>query len=188
MNERNRRRKQSVEELQETLRKMREEYWQGIEAAPDGETRPVRELLIFRIGGDCFAIPSALAREVLRMPQVVRVPMVQEAIRGIINLRGEIVAVTDLAPFLGLPAQQLSPAERLVVVRAAGITTALLASRVDGIRKLDAAAVEPLSRGVAGLPREAVEGQVSFAGELLVLLDLQQILSRPEFVVDQQQG
>ncbi|BCR06965.1 chemotaxis protein CheW [Desulfuromonas versatilis] len=188
MSEQKRRHRPNAEELRETLRQMREEYWQGIDQPPAAEDRQQREILVFRIGGERFAVPSVLAREVLRLPQVVRVPMVQEAIRGIINLRGEIVAVTDLARLLGQAAQELDPAGRLVVVRAAGITTALLVARVEGIRRVAADAVEPLSHGLAGLPREAVEGQVSLEGELLVLLDLKQILCRPEFVVDQQKG
>ncbi len=171
-------------DIRETLARMRQEYWSGIEepeAAAGGELRPY---LVFVLGGERFGLPLALTKEVLRIPQVIRVPLVQKAIRGIINLRGEIVAVTDLRPFLGLPEPELGGQGRLVVVRAAGITTALCVEQVEGMRNIEVDSIEPLTQGLTGLPREVVAGQVSSEESLLVLLDLERILVRPEFLVD----
>lgn len=177
--------KDQIYEIQDVLREMREEYWRGIEEAEEAVAAEARDYVVVRLGGERYGLSTATAREVLRAPRLIRVPRVAEHIRGVINLRGEIVAVTDLRPLLGLPGGDLPAGGRLVVVEAAGLITALLAEQVEGIRSIPADAIEPCTEGLAGFPREAVEGQVAGEEGLLILLDLEHILSRPEFVIDQ---
>lgn len=176
--------KRQIDEIQGILREMQEEYWRGIEEGTESVTAETREYVVFRLGGERFGLPSAACREVLRLPRLVRVPRVGGHIPGVINLRGQIVAVTDLRPLLGLPAGELPARGQLVVVEAAGLLTALLAEKVEGIRAIPVEGIEALTEGLAGFPRDAVEGQVAEEDGLLVLLDLTRILSRPEFVVN----
>jgi purine-binding chemotaxis protein CheW len=68
------------------------------------------------------------------------------------------------------------------------MVTALLAERVEGIQSIAVDSIEPFTEGLAGFPREAVTGQTVGEEGLLVLLDLEHILSRPEFVIDQKRG
>jgi len=140
---------------------------------------------VFHLSGERFALASTAAREVLRLPRLVRIPRVAGHIRGVINLRGQIVAVTDLRPLLGLSGEAVPERGQLIVVEAAGLTTALLTEGVEGIRPIPLSAIEPVTEGLSGFPREAAEGQVVGEDGLLLLLDLEHILSRPEFVVDQ---
>lgn len=172
-------------EIERVLQEMRDEYWRGIEEGGDEAAVETRDYVVFRLAGERYALPSTVAREVLRMPRLVRVPRVAGHIRGVINLRGQIVAVTDLRPLLGLAAEETPAAGQLIVVEAAGLVTALFTERVEGIRTLAVAAIEPVTEGLSGFPRDAAEGQVVGEDGLLVLLDLANILARPEFVIDQ---
>ncbi len=175
----------STYDIGKILSEMREEYRRGIEETGEAAAE-TGDFLVFRLSGERFGVPTATAREVLRLPKLVRVPRVPESIQGVINLRGQIVAVTDLRPLLGLAGREIPAAARLIVAEAAGLTTALLAEQVDGIRSLPLDAIEPLTSGLPGFPREAVAGQVAVDGGFLILLDLAHILSRPEMVIDQQ--
>lgn len=176
---------QPTYEIERVLREMREEYWRGIEEAGETAAAETRDYVVIRLGGERFALDTAVAREVLRVPRLVRVPRVAAHIRGVINLRGQVVAVTDLRPLLGLPERELAAGARLVVVEAAGLVTAVLAEGVEGIRAFAVDAVEPFTEGLEGFPREAASGQVVDGEGLTVLLDMGRILARPEFVVDQ---
>ncbi len=176
--------KKQIDEIQGILREMQEEYWRGIEEGTDSVAAETRDYVVFCLGGERFGIPSTVCREILRIPRLVRVPRVGEHLLGVINLRGQIVAVTELRPLLGLPGRDVPAKSQLVVVEAAGLLTALLAEKVEGIRAIPVEAIEPLTEGLAGFPRDAVEGQVAEEGALLVLLDLTRILSRPEFIVN----
>lgn len=172
-------------EIKRVLDEMRAEYWRSLETEEAGETGESRDYLVIRLGGERFGLPTTAAREVLRAPKLVRVPQVPEHIRGVVNLRGEILAVTDLCQVLGLtPAERDAAGRLVVVVEAAGLTTALWTEAVEGIRTLHLAAVEPLTEGLSHLPGEAIAGQVAEADGLLVLLDLEGLLGQDRFVVD----
>jgi purine-binding chemotaxis protein CheW len=175
-------------DIRQVLTDMRKEYWRGIEDGGEGASVVTREYLVVEFDGERYGFPAPVAREVLRVPHLVPVPRAEEHIRGIINLRGAIVAVTDLRPILGLSGREIPARGRLVVVEAAGLLTALLVARVEGIYSVAVDAIEGLTEGLEGLPREVVEGQVATEEGLLVLLDMEGLLGRPEFATEQMES
>jgi len=168
-----------------TLQEMRDEYWQSIENEEENISVETRDFVVVELSGERFGFPSSVAREVLKIPRLVRVPRVAEHILGVINLRGQVVAVTDLRPLLGLAGRETSPSGRLVVVEAAGVTSALLVEKVVGISVVAVDNIEPLTEGLSGFSRDAADGQVETEEGLLVLLNMEQIFSRPEFLINQ---
>jgi purine-binding chemotaxis protein CheW len=73
--------------------------------------------VVFRVVGERFALPLASVREVvLPQPPFARVPRVSEAVRGVMNLRGRVLAVVDLAPLVGLAPQPLVGGQGHVLV------------------------------------------------------------------------
>lgn len=172
-------------DIQGILREMRDEYWRGIEEAEATQIEERQDYILFRLGGERFGIASRFAREVLRLPRLVRVPRLPRHIAGIFNLRGQIVAVTDLRELLNLPAGEPAPRSQLLVVEAAGLTTALLTDSVEGLHAIPATAIEPVTEGLSGFPREIASGHVVGSDGLLLLLNLEELLARPEFVIDQ---
>jgi purine-binding chemotaxis protein CheW len=167
------------------LQEMRDAYWESIEQGESAQSVEYRDYVVFHLGGERFGIPTTCSREVLRLPRLVQVPRLPEHIRGIVNLRGQIVAVTDLRPLLGLAQRELPQRVQLVVVEAAGLQTALLTEGVEGIHAIAVDTIEPVTEGLAGFPRDAAEGHVATEKGLLVLLDLEHILRRGEYVIDQ---
>ena len=76
--------------------------------APSPAPDALRHVL-FRLGGERYAVPLEAVREVVvPQPPFARVPRASEAVRGVMNLRGRVVAVVDLARLVGLPAQPLA--------------------------------------------------------------------------------
>jgi purine-binding chemotaxis protein CheW len=73
--------------------------------------------VVFRVASERYALPLAAVREVVvPQPPFARVPRASEAVRGVMNLRGRVVAVVDLAPLVGLPAQRLDTAAAHVLI------------------------------------------------------------------------
>ena len=67
--------------------------------------------VVFRVAGERYALPLEAVREVvLPQPPFARVPRASEAVRGVMNLRGRVVAVVDLAALVGLAPQPLAEA------------------------------------------------------------------------------
>ncbi len=174
-------------DFKQILKEMRSEYWQALEEVEVDQSTETAEYVLVRIRSDLFALEAQSCREVLRLPRIVKVPRAGKQILGIINIRGEIIAVTDLRPALDYPAHLQQEKTRLVVVRAAGLTTALLVDRVEGIVRFDAGAIETLTDGLTGARRDMVRGQIVYKQEMVILLDLEKMFSSQEFVIDQKE-
>jgi purine-binding chemotaxis protein CheW len=67
------------------LQEMRDEYWRGIEEVDGRNETETKEFLVFRLGGERYAIKTRVAREDLRLPRLERVPRVGDHNRGVIN-------------------------------------------------------------------------------------------------------
>jgi purine-binding chemotaxis protein CheW len=117
--------------------------------------------VVFRVAAERYALPLEAVREVvLPQPPFARVPRVSEAVPGVMNLRGRVLAVVDLAALVGLPAQPLVAGTGQVLVldqgkRALGI----LIGGVQGVEEVEPPAgdgARTLVRGVVGARAGAV--------------------------------
>jgi len=116
--------------------------------------------VVFRVGSERYALPLEAVREVvLPQPPFARVPRVSQAVPGVMNLRGRVLAVVDLAALVGLPSQTLREGSGQVLVldqgkRAVGV----LIAGVQGVEEVEppAGEGEALVRGVVASGAGAV--------------------------------
>ncbi len=131
----------------------------GLRPPPALAADPDRQV-VFRVAAERYGLPLASVREVvLPQPPFARVPRAGGAVRGVMNLRGRVVAVVDLAELMGLAPQPLAAGQGQVVILERGRRAlGLLIGGVIGVEPLPAP--EPASGGdhggvVAGLARGA---------------------------------
>src|SRR6266508_2582123 len=86
------------------------------------ETHMTMQYLSFQLAGEEFAFGILRVREILEYDTITRVPNAPAAVRGVINLRGSVVPVVDLAILFALPATGVTKRTCIVIVEA----------RVDG--------------------------------------------------------
>lgn len=175
---------QSVDEIRRTLDRMRQDYWRQIEEqdeAPQGKTR---DFVLLRLAQEWFGVPCEQAREVLRVPHLVPVPGVDDQIAGIVNVRGHIVAVTDLRALCGLARAENDRNSRLMLVEAPGVTTVLLVDEVRDIRTIKVDDIEESPRHFGRLPAEVFLGRAELAEGLVSLIDVDRLLRCPELIVE----
>jgi len=119
--------------------------------------------VVFRVASERFALPLAAVREVvLPQPPFARVPRSSEAVRGVMNLRGRVVAVVDLAALVGLAPQKLEPSVGQVLILDHGKRA--LGFLIAGV--LGVEAIAPAQIGAAG----TVRGVAAAAGGAVTLL------------------
>jgi len=125
----------------------------GGRPAPDGAAEGAARHVVFRVAGERFALPLDAVREVvLPQPPFALVPRSSEAVRGVMNLRGRVVAVVDLAALVGLAPQPLAAgAGHVVLLDREPRTLGLLIGGVLGVEPLlpPEGAPGALVRGVA---------------------------------------
>ena len=111
----------------------------ALSAVPEQKPR----LLVFQAGGEFYALSMESVREVERLGRVTPVPGAPPFMRGLVNLRGEILPLIDLAALIGKKPGQ--SAQRLIVARAgaADPVVALLVEELNGLAPLEESQVEP---------------------------------------------
>jgi purine-binding chemotaxis protein CheW len=174
-------------DIPKILEQMRADYWHNLETAAQDELSDQTDYMVVAFGAQRFGLPAAACREVLKLPRIVKVPRLPRHLPGIINLRGEIVAVTDLRPLLQLAAEPPTASFRLVVIATGSLRTALLVERIEGLRAVSARTVEALAEGATHGAADLFRGKHEDAGGILLLLDIGRLLARPEMVIDQKQ-
>ena len=140
------------------------------------------QLLTFLIGRDEYGISILRVREIAEYRPLTPVPMRPVWMRGVMNLRGTVVPVVDLASKLGLGTTAISRFTCLIIVDldVDGERT-VVAVMVDAVsRVVDVASHEIQEAPPFGLGLDIVPGLVRVDGELIVLLDLIAIVTERE--------
>lgn len=140
-------------------------------------TQQPREVLVFEVGGQCYALGAGDVRELVRAVALTPLPRAPAVVEGVINLRGRPVPVLDVRRPFRLPSRSLEPTDHFIVVRTGD---RLLALRVD--RALDLVRLgEAVEQGESLLPGVAYIARVTgFPRGLVLIHDLQAFLSATE--------
>lgn len=113
------------------------------EAQAPGDRSP-REVLVFRLGAERYALPLADVREVLRLSDPVPVPGAPSAILGVVAVRGEIRPVVDLSRVVGLPLEEGGESRYGLLVGRGPVEVAFAVREVETI--------EPISHDALAAP------------------------------------
>lgn len=150
-----------------------------LEPAPVAPVAAERELhlVVFRLEKEEYAVPIDLVREVVRVADVTRVPHAPAHIRGVMNLRGRILPIVEIRTRLDLTPAELTPASRVVVAEVGGRVVGLLVDAVGQVARVSERLVAAPPDEVRSAGAEAVTGVARVGSRLLVLLDLNRVLS-----------
>ncbi|HPM43481.1 MAG TPA: chemotaxis protein CheW, partial [Candidatus Omnitrophota bacterium] len=137
-------------------------------------------VLKFVLGGENYCVLITQVKEVIRVPDMTRIPMAPSFVKGVMNLRGEIVSVLDIREFFGLDESKKALDSRVVITDASGYTVGILVDAVRGTEDIEESAVQaPL----ATLKKELMaftKGQLQWGDDIFTLLDLEQVLKFDE--------
>jgi purine-binding chemotaxis protein CheW len=141
------------------------------------------EVVTFALAGEQYAIEARYVREVVRLTDCTPLPGAPPFLAGVINLRGDILAVIDLRGFLGVAGQGLSDLSRVLVLGEDRAEFGVLADAAHEVRALRADEVLPPPASVAGAGREFLRG---VTGEALIVLDGGVLLRDGRLFIDQE--
>jgi purine-binding chemotaxis protein CheW len=136
-----------------------------------------QQFCTFFIDRQYFAVPVQQVQEVIRSLEMTSVPLVPSVLRGLINLRGQIVVAFDLRRRLGFADRPEDQKRMNVVVRADGETLSLLVDEIgDVIEVGEDCAEHPPETLRAGM-RELLQGVYKLDGRLLLVLDTERTVN-----------
>lgn len=138
------------------------------------------QLVTFRIGEEEFGVNILQVQEIIRMLDITKVPKAPDFVEGVINLRGKVIPIIDLRKRFGLPFRERDKMSRIIVVELGATVVGFIVDAVSEVLRLPASTVEPPPPVVAGLDAEYISGVGKLDDRLLIMLDMNRLLSRDE--------
>jgi purine-binding chemotaxis protein CheW len=150
------------------------------EAEAGDETR--ESLLLFSLGEEWYGVRTGHVRELYNEYLLTPIPCVPPYIAGVINIRGEIVSVTDLKSLMGMGASeaQLQPGDDqapVIVVAEGPLCTALIVDAIGDIVEIAAGSVEASLAVGDKITPEYVSGAFYTGGRLIALVNTVKVLT-----------
>lgn len=142
------------------------------------------QVVVFKIAEEEFGVEINQVKEIVRLLPITPVPKAPVFIKGVVNLRGQILAVIDLAKRLDLKANPYSEKTRIVVLELEESAVGMIVDEVVEVAKVTKENIEGKPELIAGeIQYEYLKGVVKLGERLIVLIDLTKIFS-PEEVED----
>jgi purine-binding chemotaxis protein CheW len=134
----------------------------------------------FYVGDALFGFDTTRVQEVVRVGTVTPVHDAPEFVRGVMNLRGRIVTVVDLAAKLALGATDLTDESRIYIVEWKQEHLGLVVDRTADVLPLDRSSLKPPPENVRGVSARMIEGLSEVGHRLVAVLGLDAILEDGE--------
>lgn len=152
---------------------------QSKEKGKTASSAQLLQLVSFHLGGEEYALEILRVQEIIRMMDLTRVPNSPDFVEGVINLRGKVIPVIGLRKRFGLGAKEYDKQTRIVVVEVAGNVVGFVVDAVNEVLRISSDTVEPPPR-LTKLDREMISGVGKLENRLLLLLDVEKLLSQSE--------
>lgn len=130
-----------------------------------------RQFCTFQVDGLYFGIEVLRVQEVIRHQEMTRVPLSSPVIKGLINLRGQIVTAIDLRRRLELGDRPDGQLPTNVVVRTGDGVVSLLVDEIGDVVNVEEASFERPPETLSGVARELISGVHKLKDRLLLVMD-----------------
>ena len=138
-----------------------------------------RQYSTFFLDGLYLGVEVLKVQELIRYQEMTRVPLASSVVRGLINLRGQIVTAIDLRCRLELPPLSTDLAPVNIVVQTDDGTVSLLVDEIGDVLEVTAEQFERPPETLQGVARELIRGAYKLPDRLLVILDTDLVVSLP---------
>lgn len=144
------------------------------------ESVPQVQLVTLRVGAEEFGLDVFAVHEILRYQSVTGVPKAPAFVEGVLDVRGALIPMVDLRKRFEVAALDVGEDTRIAIVDFQGERLGLIVDAVTEVLRVPETAIAPPPAYVRGLAAEFLRGIVQLPNRLVILLDIDRILSTHE--------
>jgi len=162
----------------ETVEQQRDEVSHGDDDLKELAS-DTRQFVTFIAGGEVFAVDMAPVQEIIRLPEVVRVPLAPATLDGLANLRGKVLPIISLRRMFGFPELEHDDATRAVVIDV-GQPLAFVVDRVASVVGVEPSQIEDVSSIRSTVDTDLLSGLIKGVGghAMIMVLDFEKLIAR----------
>ena len=146
----------------------------------EGTAEEVKQLISFTVGAEEYGLELLRVKEVIRMRQITWLPKAPSCIKGIINLRGDVIPIVDLRDRFGLESIEQTAMTRVIVVEVDGRLIGMVVDSASQVVRLPADQFDPPPPMVGDRAQAFITGVGKMDGKLILTIDAERILRADE--------
>lgn len=145
----------------------------------DASTSETRQFVTFFSGGEVFAVDMAPVQEIIRMPDVVRVPLAPASLNGLANLRGKVLPIISLRRLFNFAEQSPDDATRAVIIDV-GQPLGFVVDRVSSVVGVEPSQIDSVDAISSAVDTELLSGLIKGVGghDMIMVLDFEKLIQR----------
>jgi purine-binding chemotaxis protein CheW len=145
-----------------------------------------REYLSFVLGDAQYCIDILKVQEIRTYEAPTRIANTPAFIKGVMNLRGNIVPIIDLRVKFGLPEQKIDTQTVVIVLNVAKRTVGVVVDGVSDVIAVGADEIKPAPELGGALDMRYIQGLATVGGQMMILIDIERLMtSRDMAIVDE---
>lgn len=149
-------------------------------AADSSSGSVLNQIVSFKLADEEYGLDIMKVQEIILIGQITQMPQAPDFVRGLINLRGHVIPIIDLRKRFGFPDAEKSESQRIIVVNVGKRTMGIVVDEVDQVLRVKAEDVEPPPTSVKGINHDFITGLVKRERKLVILLDIEHLLTERE--------
>lgn len=138
------------------------------------------QLVSFTVENEEYGVHISDVESVIRLPDITRLPQTPDFIKGVINLRGNVIPVIDMRERFGLETTEYLSTTRVMVMKIKNRLIGMIVDTVSQVIVLNNDDIEEAPEIVSGLSREYIEGIGKAANRMIIILKIDRVLTTEE--------
>jgi len=143
-------------------------------------TGDLKQFISFSIGEEEYGLELLRVKEVIRIREITWLPKAPSFVKGIINLRGDVIPVIDLRERFGLGARETAASARVIVVEVEQRLIGMVVDSASQAVRIPADQIDPPPPMLGGFSQEFITGVGKLDDKLIILLNTDAILTMEE--------
>ncbi len=139
-----------------------------------------KQYVIYKLAGDDYGVDIMKVKEISEYKQSIKVPKTPEFVDGIINLRGDITPIIDLKKRFNLEDKGITSDTRIIVINIKDKQVGFIVDEASQVLRISEEDIEPAPELVAGIDKKYISGVGKLDDRIIIILDLEYILSDDE--------
>ncbi len=133
----------------------------------------MKQYIGFILGENEYAIPILVVQEIIKLPNITKMPSAPYYVEGVTNLRGRVIPIVNLKRILGMPEEEQGT--KVIVMSAGKLTFGVLVDNITGVVNIDEKSIEPAEEFMQQ-GQNQIEGVARLDDRLLILLEVKKLI------------
>jgi purine-binding chemotaxis protein CheW len=146
----------------------------------DEEDTTKNRYLTFHIGTEEFGIEILFVKEIIGIQKITEVPDVLEFVKGVINLRGQVIPLIDVRARFHMAFREYDDRTCIIVVEVGSMTLGLVVDRVNEVTEIPESDVSPPPKLTMLKQQEYIKGMAKVGEDVKLILDIDKLFFEEE--------